>query len=150
MIPKKTATACSWRKPAFNSLSRTLPSSSWSDGRSDWPSFLAAAVTLAWNTSCRRATPASTTSRPAVPSSSRRSRSSARCGRADIAPSAIHVPIVIATNTATGISMSGDNITAGHTLIATICLIDQAPTTWSTAVTVSSLTPSGVENSTLT
>ena len=64
-------------------------------------------------------------------------------------PSATHVPSVIATKTASGISMSWDSITAGHTLIATIFLIDQAPTTWSTAVIVSILTPSGVVKSTL-
>ena len=149
MIPKKTATACSWRNPAFSSFTRTLPSSASSDGRSDWPSFLAAAVTFAWKAACRCATPDSEASRSGPPSMSRRSRSSARRGRSDIVPSATQVPSVIVTNTASGISMSWDNITSAHTLIATIFLIDQAPSTCSTDVTVSSLVPIGVEKRTL-
>ena len=146
LMPKKTATAFSLRKPALSSLSRTLPSSCSSEGRSDCPSLLAALVTCAWNFSCRPATCSSASLRPSVGFMIRRSRSSAPLLRSASAERMAQTASVIDRKTRKGSKASRVTGTVIHTLIATILLIIQAPSSCRTPVTTSILVPTEVVN----
>ena len=129
LSPKKTATACSWRKPAFSELQPDLAQLGLVGRAERLAQLVGGRRDLRLERSCRRAACAST--RPCAPRSgfsSRRSRSSAPpLRRSANDPRTAHDPSVIARKTAARDQMSSDSVMARHTLIATILLDHPGP-----------------------
>ena len=145
-MPKRTDTAFSLRNPALSSLSRTLPSSSSSEGRSDLPSLFAALATWAWNFSWRPATRTWASLLLSVGFMIRQRRSSALALRLPSADRIAQTASMIDRKTRKGSKASSVTGTVIHTLIATILLIIQAPSSCMTPVATSILVPTDVVN----